>query len=256
MNLKDYLLAKKNILSIYFTAGFPTLNSTVDVILQLQEAGVDLVEVGVPYSDSLVDGPTIQVSNEIALKNGITLKQIFEDLNKSKEKIKIPLVLMSSYNPVLQFGKSNFIKACVDANISSLIIPDMPIEEFLNNYKDELQKNNIGFSFLITSRTSDERIQYLDSLSSGFLYAVSQDATTGNEFILDDSRKEFFSRLKNLNLANPFLIGFGIKNKETFELACTQAKGAIIGSEFIRFLNKNSDISKINEFVKGIRLLS
>ena len=253
MSLRDYLINKEKILSIYFTAGFPTKNSIIDIILELQNSGVDLIEVGVPYSDSLVDGPTIQASNEVALKNGISLEYIFDELKNNKEKIKIPLVLMSSYNPILQYGKEKFISDCVEANIASLIIPDMPIDEFISDYKNELDKNNIGFSFLITSRTSDVRIKYLDSLSSGFLYAVSQDSTTGKEFVLDEQRKEFFSRLRNLNLKNPFLIGFGIKDHDTFNLACTQAKGAIIGSAFIRFLQKNSDISKLADFVKEIR---
>ena len=255
MKLKEYINNKqKKILSVYFTAGFPGLDDTVSIINELEASGVDMIEVGVPYSDSLVDGPTIQYSNEIALANGMSLKKIFEDLTKAKETINIPLVLMSSLNPVLQYGIEKFVVSAKEAGISGLILPDLPVRDYEEQYKNLFEENDLDFCFLVTSNTSDERIKYLDSLSSGFIYAVSSESTTGNQFELDERKKSYFDRLNNLNLNNPFLVGFGIHDKATFDSACSVSGGAIIGSAFIKALKGTTSISEsIKSFVSSIR---
>ena len=248
--LRDYIKSLDHkLLTIYFTAGFPDLDSMPEIINCLEGAGVDLVEVGVPFSDSLVDGPTIQKSNAQALSNGMNLKLLFEQLKSTV--FKIPVVLMTSLNPVLQFGFERFLAQAKDSGVSGLIIPDLPPEIYEKKYMELVRESGLSISFLVTSHLEDRRIKYLDSLTTAFLYAVSSDATTGSEFVLDDKREMYISRLNTLNLENPFMLGFGIHDKKSFFAAAKESNGGIIGSAFIRFLEENS-IDDISKFIQLI----
>jgi tryptophan synthase alpha chain len=235
---------KKNILNVYCTAGYPHLNSTLDVMNALQENGADIIELGIPYSDPLADGPVIQMSNSNALKNGmslaILLKQL-EGFRRNPSLSETGVLLMGYLNSLLQYG---FEKCCADAaaaGIDGFIIPDLPEYEFEMEYNSVLKKYNLGFVFLVTPETSEERIKKLDSLSSGFLYAVSSSSTTGSEQNLD-RMANYLARLKRMNLNNPVLAGFGIRDRPSFEAACRYADGAIIGSAYIKALENSSDI--------------
>ncbi len=237
------------ILNVYCTAGFPHLNSTLEVIKSLQQNGVDLIELGIPYSDPLADGPVIQMSNSIALKNGMTISKLFDQLKefrKSPVLGGIGVLLMGYMNPVLQYG---FEKFCADAaavGIDGLILPDLPEYEFENEYGAIIKKYGLDFVFLVTPETSVERIEKLDQLSSGFIYAVSSSSTTGTEKNMVDV-KEFLNKLQRLQLKNPVLVGFGIKDKKTFEMACKHANGAIIGSAYIKAVENAKDIDSATE---------
>ncbi|HUZ59547.1 MAG TPA: tryptophan synthase subunit alpha [Hanamia sp.] len=243
---------KKNILSIYFTAGFPELKDTEKILKSLQDQGADMIEIGMPYSDPLADGPVIQNSDMKALHNGMTIKILFEQLNKCIGKIHVPLILMGYLNPVLQYG---FEKFCVDAKnagIGGIILPDLPIAEFENKYHKILKKNNLDFIFLITPETSEERIQKIDSLSDGFVYAVSSSSVTGRDTNLD-AREKYFRRIKGMNLKNKVMIGFGIKDHKTFDQACKYAAGAIIGTAYIKAIeNPGSIDSNTEKFLNSI----
>lgn len=240
---------KKNILSIYFTAGFPNLNDTEKILKSLQENGADIIEIGMPYSDPLADGPVIQNSSVKALQNGMTIKTLFEQLNHSHQISQpaggdtgFPLILMGYLNPVLQYG---FEKFCIDANnagVSGIILPDLPITEFENEYKKILEDNNLNFIFLITPETSEERIRKIDSISTGFIYAVSSSSITGRDTNLN-AQESYFERIKNMNLKNKVLIGFGIKDHQTFSQACKYAAGAIIGTAYIKAIENEKDIN-------------
>lgn len=254
MNRLSSLFERKpdNVLNIYCTAGYPALDSTVPVMKALQESGADIIELGMPYSDPLADGETIQNSSAIALANGMTLKKLFEQLQNSRKDITIPVVLMGYMNPILQYGFENFCADAARVGIDGLILPDLPVHEFQNNYKAIIEKYHLNFIFLVTPETSEERVRKLDSLSSGFLYAVSSSSTTGNEqdFTLVE---KYLQRLQSYQLKNPVLVGFGIKDKETFTKACQYSHGAIIGSAFIKALqNSNSEIEATKSFVKSI----
>ena len=236
---------KKNILSIYFTAGFPHLNDTAAILNALKEHGADMIEIGMPYSDPLADGPVIQNSSMQALKNGMTIKILFEQLSqfhKNNEQTKnVPLILMGYLNPVLQYG---FEKFCVDAKnagITGIILPDLPIIEYENEYRKILEDNGLDFIFLITPETSEERIIKIDSLSNGFIYAVSSSSITGRNTDMK-AQENYFQRIKNMNLKNKVLIGFGIKDRGTFQQACQYASGAIIGTAYIKSIEKTGDI--------------
>lgn len=239
-------------LNIYFTAGVPNLDDTGKVAQLIQDSGADMMEIGIPYSDPVADGPVIQDAHILALKNGMTIAKLFEQLSEIKDSVTIPKVLMGYINPVLQFGFENFCKKCQEVGISGLIIPDLPAFEFEKQYGEILKKYNINFSFLVTPETSEERIKYLDSLSSGFLYAVSSSSTTGNA---DATLKneDYLNRLASLNLKNPVFIGFGIKNKQDFDSVTEKAQGGIIGTAFVKILfeNKNWE-SEASNFVKSI----
>lgn len=241
--IKD-LFGKKNqnILNVYCTAGFPELKSTVEVMKSLQENGADIIELGIPYSDPLADGPVIQASSLAALGNGMTLKELFSQLQGFREKIQIPVILMGYMNTVLQYG---FEKFCADAaaiGIDGLILPDLPMLEFDNHYGGIVRKYGLDFIFLVTPETSRERVLELDKRSSGFLYAVSSSSTTGSEKNMEHV-ENYLKRLSGYNLSNPVLVGFGIKDKKTFSTACSHANGAIIGSAYIRALDENHDIA-------------
>lgn len=233
---------KKGVLNMYCTAGYPRLDSTAEVMLALQQSGADIIELGIPYSDPIADGPVIQKSNMQALANGIHLEKIFSQLNDLKDQIQIPIILMGYLNPVMQFGVEKFCAEAASSGVSGIILPDMPMYEFEKKYKDIFAKYNLHFIFLISPQTSDERIVKADKLSSGFLYAVSSSATTGHDTNFD-AQLDYFKRIKKMKLKNPVLIGFGINSKETFELACSYADGAIIGSAYINALKYSDDIA-------------
>ncbi|MEO6893831.1 MAG: tryptophan synthase subunit alpha [Ginsengibacter sp.] len=245
----------KNILSIYFTAGFPDLNDTEIILKALQSNGADLVEVGMPYSDPLADGPVIQNSDMKALQNGMTIKKLFEQLNKAKEQIKVPLILMGYLNPVLQYGFEQFCEDAKNSGISGIILPDLPVVEYENEYQKFFQANGLDFIFLITPETSEERIRKIDSLSKGFIYAVSSSSITGKNTDIN-AQENYFRRIQNMNLKNNVLIGFGIRDNHTFTSACKYATGAIIGTAYIKAIESaaNIDIATktfLNSILKG-----
>ncbi|MEP7257077.1 MAG: tryptophan synthase subunit alpha [Flavitalea sp.] len=254
MNRIDELFARKKsgALNVYCTAGYPELSSTLAVMSALQEYGADLIEIGMPYSDPLADGPVIQESGSIAIHNGMTISLLFGQLKDFRKTIHVPVILMGYMNPLLQYGFERF---CADASavgIDGLILPDLPIYEFESEYGEIIQRYNLNFIFLVTPETTEARIRKLDALSSGFLYAVSSSSTTGNEKNMDH-QLGYFKKLKDMHLANPVLIGFGIKDKATFDTACKYANGAIIGSAYIRALSGKGDISVITKaFIYGI----
>ncbi|MDR2231123.1 MAG: tryptophan synthase subunit alpha [Flavobacteriaceae bacterium] len=239
-------------LNIYFTAGVPQLNDTAQIMKTIQSAGADMIEVGIPYSDPVADGPVIQKSDELALQNGMTIAKLFEQLKTVKDEVNIPVILMGYLNPVLKFGFEKFCQECQASGVSGLILPDLPPIEFEKKYQKILEQYDINFTFLVTPETSDERILYLDSLSSGFLYAVSSSSTTGTNQEIDNDA--YFKRLHSLNLKNPVLIGFSIKNKTDFDKVTQHADGAIIGSAFVKILLENQEWeSKAAEFIKSIK---
>lgn len=246
------LQENKKLLSIYFTAGFPNLNDTVSIIQELEKNGVDMIEIGLPFSDPLADGPTIQESSTQAIKNGMTTKLLFEQLKDIRKTVEIPLIIMGYFNPMMQFGVEKFCQKCNEVGIDGLIIPDLPLEEYLSEYQAIFEKYNLKNVFLITPQTSNKRILQIDSVSDSFIYMVSSAAVTGSQSGFGTEQKQYFQRILNLNLKNPQVIGFGINNKETFEQAISHQKGAIIGSAFIKFMESHS-IDNIGGFVKNIR---
>ncbi len=244
---------KENILSVYFTAGFPKLNDTVKIIQELEKNGVDLIEIGMPFSDPTADGKTIQHSSEVALKNGMSLKLLFEQLKDIRQSVSIPLVLMGYFNPVLQFGIKKFCEQCKATGIDGIILPDLPLNEFEEHYKEYFCNNNLHNISLITPQTSEKRIRLIDELSEGFIYMVSSSSTTGTGKKVEDFQLDYFERIKNMNLKNPRLIGFGISDNATFSNACKYAGGAIIGSAFVNsFKNKQTIEESISSFVNQI----
>ncbi len=254
-----FLSKKKNLLSIYFTAGFPQINSTCKILDELIKNGVDLVEIGIPFSDPLADGPSIQKSSEIALKNGMNLSFLFEQLIQYRKKSiqkknQIPLILMGYFNPVLQFGIEKFCEKCNEAGISGTIIPDLPFDEYNKHYWKLFNKSGLKNIFLITPQTSEDRIKEIDKVSEGFIYAVSSASTTGNFLKIKDDTNSYFEKLNSMKLKNPVMVGFGIFNRETFQKACRFANGAIIGTAFINSLRTNKTLkSDIKQFVEKIR---
>ena len=245
---------KQQVLNVYCTAGYPQLNSTLEVMKALQENVADIIELGMPYSDPLADGPVIQQSSSIALANGMTIKKLFEQLKEFRKNISIPVVLMGYMNPVLQYG---FEKFCADAaavGIDGLILPDLPEHEFETEYGPIIKKHGLDFIFLVTPETSEERVKKLDELSTGFLYAVSSSSTTGSDKNMTDV-KSYLQKLKSLNLSNPVLVGFGIKDKATFETACANANGAIIGTAYIKALAEPGNVADITrKFLDTIKV--
>lgn len=241
----------KKLLSIYFSAGFPALNDTVDIIKNLEKSGVDMIEIGLPFSDPLADGPTIQESSTKALKNGMHTALLFEQLKDIRKEVTIPLILMGYFNPMLQYGVEAFCKKCHEIGIDGFIIPDLPAQVYHEEYKSIFDRYGLLNIFLITPQTSDERIRYMDSISEGFIYMVSSTSTTGAQSGFGAVQQNYFKRVADLNLKNPQIVGFGISNHETFTQATTHAKGAIIGSAFIKHIEANG-VDKINEFVAGI----
>lgn len=240
--------SNEKLLSIYFTAGYPNLNDTAKIIQDLEKSGVGMIEIGLPFSDPLADGPTIQASSTQALKNGMTTKVLFEQLKNIRKTVSIPLVIMGYFNPILQYGVEDFCQKCAEIGIDGLIIPDLPVDVYNNAYKAIFEKYGIINVFLITPQTSDERVRFIDSISNGFIYMVSSASVTGGSAGFDDQQTVYFERIASMNLKNPQVIGFGISDNETFTHATTYAKGAIIGSAFIKHLNTEG-IDKINSFI-------
>lgn len=240
-------------LNIYFTAGIPQLDDTTEIIQLIQNSGADMIEIGMPYSDPVADGPVIQKAHELALQNGMTIEKLFSQLKTIKDEIRIPIILMGYINPVLSFGFERFCKECSESGVSGLILPDLPPIEFEKNYQHILQQYGLNFTFLVTPETSDERMIYLDSLSSGFLYAVSSSSTTGNENAV--LKNEYYlSRVGSLPLKNPVMIGFGIKSKEDFENVTEKADGGIIGTAFVNILLQDKDWRKSAiDFIHSIK---
>ena len=244
-----------NILSVYFTAGYPNLNDTRAIIKALKDNGADIIEVGMPFSDPLADGPVIQKSNDIALKNGMSIKLLFKQLADIRKETDIPLLLMGYLNPAIQYGIEEFCHMAEETGIDGLILPDLPVYIYLNEYKQIFEKHNLSVVFLVAPETSDERVREIDMISNGFIYIVSSSSTTGVREDIESKQIEYFRRIKKLNLRNPTLIGFGISNHKTFMRACEFGNGAIIGSAFIKAL-ENPDIDlevKVKKFLKAIK---
>ena len=245
---------KGNILSVFFTAGFPELNSTRLIAKALAEAGVDMIEIGIPFSDPIADGPTIQKSNKVALDNGMSVKLLLEQVKEVRKEISIPIILMGYLNPVLQYGFEKFCKEASANGVDGLILPDMPMDEYLSEYKVYMESVNLLNSFLISPTTSRERIKKIDDETNGFIYAVSSSSTTGakNDFTIE--QETYFKNLQTLRLNNPFLIGFGVSSHQTFSKASQYGSGAIIGSAFINLLQRSADLkSDIPQFINSIR---
>lgn len=241
----------KKILSIYFTAGHPELNDTLKIINQLEKSGADLVEIGMPFSDPVADGPVIQKSSEIALRNGMTIHLLFEQLQEIRKSISIPLILMGYLNPVMQYGIEEFCKKCKEIGIDGTIIPDLPLEIYESDYKEIFEKNSLSNIFLVTPQTSDDRIRKIDALSTGFIYMVSSSSTTGMKGVVNQEQITYFERVRGMHLRSRCMIGFGISDKASFEKAAGYANGAIIGSAFINILEGEGTIeSKVRAFVQ------
>src|SRR6187401_2267646 len=244
----------KNILNVYCTAGYPQLNSTLDVMKALQENGADIIELGMPYSDPLADGPVIQQSSSIALANGMMIKKLFEQLKDFRKNISVPVVLMGYMNPVLQYGFEKFCAHAASVGVDGLILPDLPEHEFDTEYGAIIKKHGLDFIFLVTPDTSEERIKKLDELSTGFLDAVSSSSTTGSDKNMTDV-KSYLQKLKGMNLKNRVLVGFGIKDRSTFETACADANGAIIGTAYIKALAEPGNVAEITrKFLESIKV--
>ena len=240
-NTKD-----EKLLSLYFCAGCPTLDSTADVILTLQRRGIAMIEVGIPFSDPLADGPVIQSAATQALKNGMSLQRLFSQLKAIKDQVDIPLILMGYLNPILHYGIEKFCQSCAEAGVSGMIIPDLPFDDYLSQVKPIADKYDLRVIMLITPETSDERIRFIDQHTDGFIYMVSSAAITGTQHSFDDAKQEYFRRINAMNLRNPRMIGFGISNKQTLQAAQDNAAGAIIGSKFVNLLSEadgNADVA-------------
>ncbi|WP_422006118.1 tryptophan synthase subunit alpha [Roseivirga pacifica] len=255
MNRIEKLFETKpeRVLNVYFTAGYPRLDDTLGIMQSLEKSGADLIEVGIPFSDPVADGPTIQESNGVALANGMTVKLLFEQLAELRNSVSIPVVLMGYINPIVQYGVEAFCKKCQEVGVDGLILPDLPMFEYLETYKPMFDAHGLLNIFLITPQTSEARIREIDNNSKGFIYMVSSASTTGAKTGISTDQEAYFARVKAMSLKNPTLIGFGISNKETFDKACANANGAIIGSAFIKAIAQEGDLdNNINEFVNGV----
>lgn len=256
MNRIDNLFKhkNKNILSVYFTAGYPNLEDTAPIIKSLEKNGVDLIEIGIPFSDPMADGVVIQASATQALKNGMSLKVLFEQLADIRKEVSIPLVLMGYFNPILQYGFERF---CIDAKrcgIDGVIVPDLPYEQYVSDYKDIADEHQLHMIMLITPETSEERIKLIDENSNGFIYMVSSASVTGAKNTFGDENVKYFERINSMNLKNPRLIGFGISNKATFDVACANSSGTIIGSKFVTLLGSEETVDKaVEKLVKAVK---
>lgn len=250
--IQQKMQANKTLLSIYFTAGFPHLEDTLPTIKALEAAGVDMIEIGLPFSDPLADGPTIQASSQQALKNGMNTNLLFEQLKDIRKEVSIPLIIMGYFNPMFQYGMEAFCQQCKEIGIDGLIIPDLPLQVYQEEYKELFQANNLLNVFLITPQTSTKRIKEIDAVSDGFIYMVSSASTTGAQSGFSSETTEYFERIAKMQLKNPQIVGFGISNKETFKAATKHTKGAIIGSAFIKHISQFG-VSGIADFVNKIR---
>ena len=249
--INQKLKEDKKLLSIYFSAGYPTLNDTVSIIQNLEQNGVDMIEIGLPFSDPLADGPTIQASSTQALKNGMTTDTLFSQLKDIRKTVSIPLIIMGYFNPMLQYGVEAFCKKCQDIGIDGLIIPDLPVDVYNEQYKTIFEKYGLINVFLITPQTSVERINFIDLISNGFIYMVSSASVTGSSSGFGTEQTDYFKRIADMKLKNPQIVGFGISDNTTFTQATTYAKGAIIGSAFIKHLTKHGN-TNIDSFTYSI----
>lgn len=255
-NRIDQLFEKKqhDILNVYFTAGYPALQDTVTILKALEQGGADIVEIGLPYSDPVADGPTIQASNQQALEGGMNMKLLFEQLKGIRQEVELPLVLMGYFNPVLQFGVEKFCQQCAEVGIDGLILPDLPMYEYRQFYKPIFQQYGLHNIFLISPPTSEARVREIDENSSGFIYMVSSASITGAKKDISQEQIQYFERINKMQLKNPRLIGFGISNRATYQQANQYASGAIIGSAFINLLTSSKDLENdIIQFVKSIK---
>jgi tryptophan synthase alpha chain len=256
MNNRIHTLFKEkpeNILSVYFTAGFPNFDDTIKIIKNLEKAGVDMVEVGFPFSDPLADGPVIQQSSQKAIENGMSLNVLFEQLKELRKESSIPVVLMGYLNPVLQYGEKQFIEDCQKVGVDGIIIPDMPVDYYIDQLQGLCEEKNVSNIMLITPETKEQRIKFIDETSNGFIYMVSSNSITGSNKNLN-GQTDYFKRIKNMKLKNQTIIGFGIHNNETFNNACKYSAGAIVGSAFIKHLeNTSTDFLSIQQFINSIR---
>jgi tryptophan synthase alpha chain len=257
MNRFDKLYQNKNkgILNIYTTIGFPSMEATRDIILSLADSGVDIIELGIPYSDPLADGPVIQQASSVAIQNGFNLKDMFVLIKEVRKHTQIPIVLMGYLNPLLQYGMDAFLISCQDVGVDALIIPDLPPEIYALSYQQLFRERGIGIAFLITPNTSEERIYKMDELSDSFIYMVSSSAITGGKLSIDQQKEAYFKRILSMSLSTPRLIGFGIHDRRTVQQAFTFANGAIIGSAFIQHIEKNAHQSiseRVQQFIEQI----
>ncbi|WP_118195644.1 tryptophan synthase subunit alpha [Albibacterium indicum] len=243
----------KNRLSIYYTAGYPKLDSTLEIAERLENSGVDFLEIGFPYSDPLADGPVIQHASQVALRNGMTLDVLFEQLADLRKRVTIPVFLMGYVNPVIQYGVERFCESCARVGVDGVIIPDLPMYEYEELYQDVFAQNGLSNIFLVTPQTSDERIRKIDELSTGFIYLLSSSSTTGKNLDISEDRLAYFNRIKQLNLKNPFVIGFGISNSESFRQAAEVADGAIVGTAFVKQLETDDYLDKISPFIEKLK---
>jgi tryptophan synthase alpha chain len=256
MNRIDKLFQnkRKNNLSIYITAGYPQIDSTTEIIKYLSDSGVDMIEIGMPFSDPLADGPVIQGSSEQALKNGMNMKLLFDQLADIRKTITIPLLLMGYINPVLRFGMENFCRKCADTGIDGIILPDMPPELYSGHYSGLFEESGLYNILLISPQTENERIWMIDRISRGFIYMVSSSSTTGIRRSFSEEQIAYFRRIMEMKLHNPLMVGFGISDKQSFDIACRESAGAIIGSAFIKMLHeKGADPEDIRRFLNEIR---
>ncbi|WP_299708628.1 tryptophan synthase subunit alpha [uncultured Pontibacter sp.] len=255
-NRIQQLFAQKpqGLLSVYFTAGFPNLEDTVPIMLELEKNGVDLIEIGMPFSDPLADGPTIQQSSEVAIRNGMTIPKLFEQLQDIRQHTQIPLVLMGYLNPVMQYGMERFLQKASELGIDGLILPDLPLSDYVREYKALFERYGLSNIFLITPQTPEQRIREIDTHTNGFIYMVSSASVTGSTTGQSVVNTSYFERVNGMGLRNPGIIGFGIHNHDTFTQACNHASGAIIGSAFIKALAKEGNLhEKISTFIQSIR---
>ncbi|RZS96889.1 tryptophan synthase subunit alpha [Cecembia calidifontis] len=255
MNRIDQLFDRKKerVLSIYFTAGFPKLEDTVPIMQAIEEGGADIIEVGVPYSDPIADGPTIQDSNMIALNNGMSLKKLFVQLKDMRQFVSLPVVLMGYLNPIIQYGMEEFCQKCQELGIDGLIVPDLPMQQYLDEYKEMFDRYGLRNTFLISPQTSEKRIREIDANSNGFIYMVSAHSITGARTGISEEQIAYFERVKSMGLKNPRLIGFGISDAETFATASDYSNGAIIGSAFIKKIKDSKDLKNdIKSYIQSV----
>ena len=256
MNRIHYLFNNKQdrVLSIYFTAGFPKLDDTIPIMEAIQAGGADIIEIGIPYSDPIADGPTIQDSNMIALENGMSMKKLFEQLKGFRAKIHMPVVLMGYLNPIIQFGMEEFCKKCKEVGVDGLIVPDLPMQQYLDEYKSLFDSYGLVNTFLISPQTSEKRIREIDENTDGFIYMVSSHSITGAKADISEEQIAYFERVKAMNLKNPRLIGFGISDSQTFTTASNYSNGAIIGSAFIKTVKNSQNLSKdIQDYLRSVK---
>jgi tryptophan synthase alpha chain len=255
MNRLNHLFATKkdNLLSIYYTAGYPAINTTVDIAEALEKAGADFLEIGFPYSDPVADGPTIQHSSQQALDNGMTLNVLFDQLKDLRKRVTIPILLMGYVNPIVQYGVERFCKKAAEVGVDGVIVPDLPMYEYETMYAKYFIDSSLSNIFLVTPQTSPDRIRKIDGLSNSFIYLLSSSSITGGSLNVSDSIEAYYSRVKAMQLNNPTIIGFGISDNATFKKACQYANGAIVGSKFVKLLGEDNYLDKIPAFVKSIK---